>query len=109
MLGTNDYLSAVGTTRGQMVQVNLTASTNLKSLDEFRDLVITSQNGAYVRLSDVANVTLGSTDYDSQANFDGNPGVVIAHQRHADRQRARRHQGRARGSSPASMRNFPRA
>ena len=78
VLGTNDYLSAVGTTRGQMVQVNLTASTNLKSLDDFRDLVITSKNGAYVRLSDVANVTLGSTDYDSQANFDGNPGVVIA-------------------------------
>jgi len=78
VLGTNNYLSAVGTTRGQMVQVNLTASTNLKSVDEFRDLVIKSQNGAYVRLSDVANVTLGSTDYDSQANFDGNPGVVIA-------------------------------
>jgi multidrug efflux pump len=78
VLGTNDYLSAVGTTRGQMVQVNLTASTNLKSLDEFRSLVIKSQNGAYVRLSDVANVTLGSSDYDSQANFDGNPGVVIA-------------------------------
>jgi len=78
VLGTNDYLSAVGTTRGQMVQVNLTASTNLKSLDDFRNLVITSKNGAYVRLSDVANVTLGSTDYDSQANFDGNPGVVIA-------------------------------
>ncbi len=78
VLGTNDYLSAVGTTRGQMVQVNLTASTNLKSVDEFRDLVVKSQNGAYVRLSDVANVTLGSSDYDSQANFDGNPGVVIA-------------------------------
>ena len=78
VLGTNDYLSAVGTTRGQMVQVNLTASTNLKSVDEFRNLVIKSQNGAYVRLSDVANVTLGSSDYDSQANFDGNPGVVIA-------------------------------
>jgi multidrug efflux pump len=78
VLGTNNYLSAVGTTRGQMVQVNLTASTNLKSVDEFRSLVIKSQNGAYVRLSDVANVTLGSSDYDSQANFDGNPGVVIA-------------------------------
>ncbi|MDE2629675.1 MAG: efflux RND transporter permease subunit, partial [Alphaproteobacteria bacterium] len=78
VLGTNDYLSAVGTTRGQMVQVNLTASTNLKSVDEFRNLVVKSQNGAYVRLSDVANVTLGSSDYDSQANFDGNPGVVIA-------------------------------
>jgi len=78
ILGANNYLSAVGSTRGQMVQVNLTASTNLHSVDEFRNLVISSQNGAYVRLSDVANISLGATDYDSQANFDGNPGVVMA-------------------------------
>ena len=78
VLGTNNYLSAVGATRGQMVQVNLTASTNLHSVDDFRNLIIKSQNGAYVRLSDVATVSLGATDYDSQANFDGNPGVVVA-------------------------------
>jgi multidrug efflux pump len=78
VLGTNDFLSAVGQTRGQMVQVNLTASTNLHSVDEFRNLIIKSRNGAYVRLSDVANISLGATDYTSQANFDGNPGVVIA-------------------------------
>jgi len=78
VLGTNNYLSAVGRTRGQWVQVNLTASTNLHSVDEFKNLVIKSQNGAYIRLSDVADITLGATDYDSQARFDGNPGVVIA-------------------------------
>ena len=78
VLGANNYLSAVGRTRGQWVQVNLTASTNLHSVDEFKNLVISSKNGAYVRLSDVANITLGATDYDSQASFDGNPGVVIA-------------------------------
>jgi multidrug efflux pump len=76
-LGNNDYLSAVGNTRGQMVQVNLTASTNLKSLDAFKNLILKSQNGAYVRLSDVAKVTLGSVNYDSEAEFDGKPGVVI--------------------------------
>ncbi len=78
VLGANNFLSAVGRTRGQMVQVNLTADTNLHSVDEFKNLVITSKNGGYVRLSDVARITLGATDYDSQASFDGNPGVVIA-------------------------------
>ena len=76
-LGTNDFLSAVGATKGQMVQVNLTASTNLKSLDEFRNLIVKEKNGGYVRLSDVANVTLGSEDYNSQVNFDGDSGVFI--------------------------------
>ncbi|HEY0299823.1 MAG TPA: efflux RND transporter permease subunit, partial [Rhizomicrobium sp.] len=76
-LGNNNFLSAVGTTRGQMVQVNLTASTNLQSLDEFRNLIVKQVNGGYVRLSDVANVTLGSEDYDSQAGFDGKPAVQV--------------------------------
>jgi multidrug efflux pump len=76
-LANNDYLSAVGSTKGQMVQVNLTASTSLHSLDEFRKLIVKHQNGAVVRLEDVANVSLGSEDYDSQVRFDGKKAVYI--------------------------------
>jgi multidrug efflux pump len=56
-LAANNFLSAVGSTKGQMVQVNLTASTSLHSLDQFRRLIIKQKNGAIVRLEDVANVT----------------------------------------------------
>ncbi|OIQ93019.1 efflux pump membrane transporter BepE [mine drainage metagenome] len=76
-LASNDYLSAVGSTKGQMVQVNLTASTSLHSLDDFRKLILKQQNGAVVRLEDVAKVTLGSEDYESQIAFDGQKGVFI--------------------------------
>ena len=76
-LGTNDFLSTVGRTQGQMVQVNLNASTNLKSLDEFRNLVIRSKNGAFTRLQDVANVTMGADDYDTLASFDGKDAVHL--------------------------------
>ena len=44
-LAANNYISGVGTTKGQMVQVNLSASTDLHTLDEFRDLVL-KQSGA---------------------------------------------------------------
>ena len=60
-----------------MVQINLTASTDLHSLDEFRNLVIKQSSGAIVRLKDVANVTLGSDDYESQVGFDGKNAVYI--------------------------------
>src|SRR5215467_6091050 len=73
----NNFLSAVGTTKGQMVQVNLTATTNLKTVDEFRKLVIKQQGGAVVRLGDVANVTLGAEDYESEVGFDGKKAVYI--------------------------------
>src|SRR5688572_16116205 len=42
-LGANNFLSAVGETKGHLVQLNLTANTNLQSVDEFRKLVIREQ------------------------------------------------------------------
>ncbi|NIA05174.1 MAG: MMPL family transporter [Proteobacteria bacterium] len=76
-LARNDYLSAVGRTKGQMVQVNLTASTSLHSLAAFRNLIIKQHNGVVVRLKDVANVTLGADNYESQVAFDGQKAVYL--------------------------------
>jgi multidrug efflux pump len=76
-LAANDFLAAVGSTKGQMVQVNLTASTSLHSVDEFKRLIVKQANGAIVRLEDVANVTLGSEDYESAVGFDGKQAVYI--------------------------------
>jgi multidrug efflux pump len=76
-LANNDYIAGVGTTKGQMIQVNLSASTNLHSADEFRNLVLTQVNGGIVRLGDVAHVVLGADDYDSGVSFDGKQGVYI--------------------------------
>jgi multidrug efflux pump len=76
-LAANDYISGIGNTKGQMVQVNLTASTSLHSAEEFRNLVIKQSGGAIVRLKDVANVTLGAEDYESEVGFDGKQAVYI--------------------------------
>ncbi|RAI42816.1 efflux RND transporter permease subunit [Rhodoplanes roseus] len=76
-LETNDYISGVGTTKGRLVQVKLSAATNLRSVAEFKNLVIKNVSGAIVRLSDVANVTLGSDDYDSRTSFNGKSAVYI--------------------------------
>jgi multidrug efflux pump len=76
-LASNNFLSAAGSTKGQMVQMNLTASTNLNSVQEFRNLIVKQQNGAVVRLQDVANVSLGAEDYDSEVSFDGKKAVYI--------------------------------
>jgi multidrug efflux pump len=76
-LANNDFLSAVGSTKGQMVEVNLTASTSLHSLDEFRNLIVKQKDGAVIRLGDVANVTLGAEDYETEVSFDGQKAVYI--------------------------------
>jgi multidrug efflux pump len=76
-LSANNYLTAVGTAKGQSVTVDLTASTDLHSLDEFKRLVIKEQNDAIVRLGDVATVALGAENYDFNVSFSGRRGVFI--------------------------------
>ncbi len=76
-LSANNYLTAVGTAKGQAVSVDLTASTDLHSLDEFKHLVVKTQNNAIVRLSDVATVVLGAENYDFSVAFNGKRSVFI--------------------------------
>jgi multidrug efflux pump len=58
-LAANNFIAAVGQTKGSLVQVNLTANTDLASVAEFRRLVVRQRGGALVRLEDIADVVLG--------------------------------------------------
>jgi multidrug efflux pump len=70
-LAKNNYLSAVGSTKGSMVSVNLVANTNLTTADEFRQLVVKQDSGTIVRLGEIADVVLGAQNYDSEIRFNG--------------------------------------
>jgi multidrug efflux pump len=76
-LARNNYLAAVGQTRGALVQVNLTTNTDLRSVGEFQQLVVRERNGSIVRLKDVADVALGAEDYDTAVAFSGKTAVFI--------------------------------
>src|SRR6185436_20717429 len=67
----NNYLSALGRTKGSMVSVNLVANTDLKTADEFKQLVVKEQDGTVVRLGEVADVVLGAENYDQDVRFNG--------------------------------------
>ena len=76
-LAANNYLAAVGRTKGSLVQVNLTANTDLRSVDEFKRLVIREQDGAIVRLEDIGDIVLGAEDYDAEVRFSGQTAVFM--------------------------------
>ena len=76
-LAANNYLAAVGRTKGALIQVNLTANTDLRSVDEFKQLVIRQQDGSLVRLGDVADVVLGAEDYETEVRFSGQKAVFM--------------------------------
>ena len=70
-LQSNNVLAALGSTRGQMVSVDLTARTDLRTPEEFRELVVYESQGAIVRLGDIADVELGSENYDASVSING--------------------------------------
>jgi multidrug efflux pump len=70
-LAKNNYLSALGSTKGSMVSVNLVANTNLSTAEEFRELVVKQDKGVVVRLGEIADVVLGAQNYDSEVRFNG--------------------------------------
>ena len=76
-LAANNYLAAPGHTKGALIRVDLTANTDLRSVDEFKNLVIREKDGALVRLSDIADVALGAEDYDAEVRFSGQTAVFM--------------------------------
>ena len=70
-LGRNNYLSALGRTKGSMVSVNLVANTDLRTPDEFRQLIVKEHDGVVVRLGEIADVVLGAENYEEDVRFNG--------------------------------------
>ena len=70
-LQSNNVLAAVGSTKGQMVAIDMTARTDLRNADEFRKLIVREQDGAIVRLGDIADVALGSESYGTSVRING--------------------------------------
>ena len=70
-LAANNALAAVGSTKGSMLSVSLIANTDLKSVEEFKQMVVAEKNGSIIRLADVADVVLGAESYDEEVRFGG--------------------------------------
>src|SRR6201993_2639638 len=77
ILAKNNFLAAVGNTKGSLLQVNLTANTDLHTADQFKQLVIKQDKGTLVRLGDIADVVLGAEDYNTEVRFSGQKAVFM--------------------------------
>ena len=76
-LSSNNYLSTLGGTKGTLITVNLVANTNLKSVNEFKNLVLKERNGSIIRLQDVADIVLGAESYDTDVRFSGQKAISM--------------------------------
>ncbi len=76
-IGNENYQSAAGQTRGQLVQTDVNAVTDTGDPDIFRRFIIKDEGDNKVRLGDVAEIELGAENYDSLIMFDNVPSIYI--------------------------------
>lgn len=76
-LAANNVQATLGRTRGVLTQVNLSADTDLSSVEDFKQLIVRRNNQGTVRLQDVADVELGAEDYDTVVSYSGQTAVFM--------------------------------
>ena len=76
-LEANNFLSAVGSTKGSAISVNMVANTDVRSVDEFKQLVVRRDGSTLIRLGDLAEVVLGAENYDEDVRFSGQTAVFM--------------------------------
>jgi multidrug efflux pump len=77
VIGNENYQSAAGQTRGQLVQTDVNAVTDTGDPDIFSRFIIKDEGDNKVRLGDVAEIELGAENYDSLIMFDNVPSIYI--------------------------------
>jgi multidrug efflux pump len=74
----NNFLAAVGRTKGANVQLDLLADTDLRNAEEFERLIVREQNGSIVRLGEIARIELGSEEATQTTTKDGHDAVFVS-------------------------------
>lgn len=74
----NNFIAAVGRTKGPSVQVDLLTDTDLRSVSEFEQLIVRERDGSIVRLKDVATVELGGEEPTGEAGLDAQPAIYLS-------------------------------
>lgn len=77
VLAKNNFLTAAGNTKSEYVAINMTAKTDLNDAQQFANLIVQSRHGSIIRLRDIAEIKLGSQDYNSSVTFNGKKAVFI--------------------------------
>lgn len=76
-LAANNYLAALGKTKGALIEVNLAANTDLSSVEEFQNLVLRAADDAVIRIRDVATVELGADNYEMEVRYNGAESIFM--------------------------------
>ena len=76
-IGAVDFNVPAGKIRAGSQEISISTSSEILTLQELENTVVTTQTGAQIRLKDVADISLGSQDPDSISQYNGEDNVSI--------------------------------
>lgn len=76
-LAANNFLAAPGSTKGALIELNLSTNTDLRNVEDFKRLIVRQETNGIVRLEDIADVVLGAEDYETEVRFSGVTAVFM--------------------------------
>ncbi len=74
----NNYVAAIGRLKNENVQIDLLTNTDLRSVAEFQDLIVSRRNDATIRLRDVARVEMGAEEPLMTAMYRGKEAIYVS-------------------------------
>ena len=78
-LRANNVQAAPGQLKSSLTVTNISAATDLRDVEDFRQMVILSKpDGGVVRLSDVATVEIGGQNYNNASFASGVPAIFVS-------------------------------
>ena len=77
-LRVNNVQASPGQLKGANTAINITAGTDLRDVDAFRQMVLKSTGDGQVRLGDVATVEMGGQNYDNVSLADGKRAISLS-------------------------------
>ncbi|NEU99618.1 efflux RND transporter permease subunit [Bradyrhizobium uaiense] len=76
-IAANNFQAAAGQTKGYFTISDVTANTDLRSVDDFKRMIVKANDGGFVRIEDIATVELAAQTTDVSAVMNGERAVVI--------------------------------
>src|ERR1700749_3725956 len=76
-ISANNFQAAAGQSKGYFIVSNVTTTTDLQNIGQFKRMIVKAKDGGFVRMEDIATVELAAQSTDASVAFNGERAIFI--------------------------------
>ncbi|EHR00757.1 multidrug efflux pump [Bradyrhizobium sp. USDA 3686] len=77
-IAANNFQAAAGQTKGYFTLSDVTVNTDLRSVDDFKRMIVKANDGGFVRMEDIATVELAAQSTNASVAMNGEHAIFVA-------------------------------